>query len=545
MKKFLIVITCLAALAACAKKEVPTWTNPDQSVVTPDGQAPLLKVTPVITKVTETKFENGDAIGLTVTRDAGAWAENKKLTFDGNVFSGDVKWYPEGTEASTVTAYYPYAAAVPTSFTVAADQSAGSSTSDLVAGSVSGVKPSTEAIVVPFQHKLSLIVFNVANNAGGDLEGISLDGAKLKANLASDFTPTIDADSPEASVKAYKKSATSYSLILPPQTVTLTAKVETAAGSVLSQNLAEATLESGKKYTINLVVNPDDLVVVAEGDVQDWTDGGELTPDNPPAPVPVQFSENLSDGYITYDNVTYNVVKMDDNKWWMAQNLAYLPQGKVPASDLTAVTAGVFYPLKVKDGNTAAEFDTSAEGIAAKGYLYQAEFAFGLNVGDLTTVAAAEALQGAQGICPDGWHIPTGEDIINLVGKAVPPLTNNTDAPYYDATSANGSIALLNADGFNMDAFGAISIQDNTKTAGTFMGWASGYPDKISSGMFIGSTYAGVTYNTSGDETSGVKNLQFFGFMPMTNKASESAFTCNGTKVSYRIAGPLRCVRNN
>ena len=43
--------------------------------------------------------------------------------------------------------------------------------------------------------------------------------------------------------------------------------------------------------------------------------------------------------------------------------------------------------------------------------------------------------------------------------------------------------------------------------------------------MFIGSTYAGVTYNTSGDETSGVKNLQFFGLMPMTNKASESAYT--------------------
>ena len=545
MKKFLILMTCIAAVAACTKKEVPTWTNPDQPIVTPDGQAPLLKVTPVITKVTETKFENGDAIGITVSREAGAWAENKKLTFDGTVFSGDVKWYPEGTDASTVTAYYPYAATVPTSFSVAADQSAGASASDLVAGSVSGVKPSAEAIVVPFQHKLSLIVFNVANNAGGDLKEISLDGAKLMANLTPDFTPTVDADAPAASVKAFKKSATSYALILPPQTVVLTAKVETAGGNILSQNLAEATLEGGKKYTINMVVNPDDLVIVAQGDIQDWTDGGELTPDNPPAPTPVQFEEKLSDGYFTYDNVRYNVVKLDDGKWWMAQNLAYLPQGKTPASDLSAVTAGVFYPLKVNDGNTSAEFDTSAEGIAAKGYLYQAEFAFGLKVGDLTTVAAAEALQGAQGICPDGWHIPTGEDIVNLVGKAVPPLTNNTDAPYYDAATSNGSIALLNADGFNMDAFGAISILDNTRTAGTFMGWASGYPDKISSGMFIGSSYAGVTYNTSGDETSGIKNLQFFGLMPMTNKASESAYTCSGTKVSYRIAGPLRCVRDN
>ena len=156
-------------------------------------------------------------------------------------------------------------------------------------------------------------------------------------------------------------------------------------------------------------------------------------------------------------------------------------------------------------------------------------------------MADAEKLEGAQGICPQGWHVPTLTEIVGLVGKSVGATTVET-APYYDG--ANGSIVKLNEDGFNMDAFGAISIQDNTKTAGTFMGWASGYPDKLSSGMFCGSTYAGVTYNTSGDETSGVKNLQFYGFMPMTNKSSEAQYTCNGTKVSYRIAGPVRCVRN-
>ena len=53
------------------------------------------------------------------------------------------------------------------------------------------------------------------------------------------------------------------------------------------------------------------------------------------------------------------------------------------------------------------------------------------------------------------------------------------------------------------------------------------------------------TYNTKDDPTSGVKNLQFFGFMPMTNKATEAENTCNGSKVSYRIAGPLRCVKDN
>ena len=248
-------------------------------------------------------------------------------------------------------------------------------------------------------------------------------------------------------------------------------------------------------------------------------------------------------GGLVYAGETYKVKKMKDGKWWMTENLRYVPEGMTPSDDLSAVTAGVFYPLVLNADHTALAFSKDADVIKANGYLYQAEVALGLKVGDLTSVEAAEALNGTRGICPEGWHVPTGDDIINLVGKAVSPLTPNTEAPYYDGN--NGSIALLNADGFNMDAFGAISIQDNTKTAGSFMGWAKAYPDKISSGMFCGSTYAGVTYNTKDDPTSGVKNLQFFGFMPMTNKATEAEYTCNGSKVSYRIAGPLRCVKDN
>ena len=232
---------------------------------------------------------------------------------------------------------------------------------------------------------------------------------------------------------------------------------------------------------------------------------------------------------------------MKDGKWWMAQNLAYLPEGCTPATDLTAVTAGVFAPIQVNAAQTAAEFTTDPAVVAKNGYLYQAEVALGLKVGDLKSLAEAKALEAAQGICPKGWHIPTLQDIKGLVGKCAGETTN-ADAPYY--SNGEGLIKLLNADGFNMEAVGAISIQDNTKTSGTFMGFLSAYKDHLSSGMFCGSTYAGVTYNTSGDETSGVKNLQFYGLMPMTNKASEDLYTCNGTKVSYRIAAPVRCVRN-
>lgn len=532
MKKVLIPILCIAALAAC-NKTVPV--TPDQPAT--GAETFSVRILPVMTKVTDTAFENGDAIGVTITRESGAHATNEKLTYNGTEFSGSLMWYAEGTAGATVSAYYPYAEAVPAKFSVTADQSAGTSASDFVAGSKEGVLPSASAVVIPFKHKLTKIILSVTNNAAGELSAIKLSGARLAANIAADFSATVDETAATGTITAFKKDATTYCLILPPQKVGLTATVETAGGNVLAQNLAETELLAGKQYTINMIVNPKDLAVAFAGDIEDWENGGEIGGgDN-------TLIEQLDKGYITYHEAKYTVAQMKDGKWWMTQNLRYVPEGITVGDALTNVTAGVYYPIVVNEGQTAAEFSKDIEVITARGYLYQAEVALGLKIGDLTSVAQAEALDGAQGLCPKGWHIPTGADIIGLVGKAVSPLTNNTEAPYYDG--ANGSIALLNADGFNMEAYGAISIADNTKTSGTFMGFMSAYKDKISTGMMIGSTYAGVTYNTNGDETSGVKNLQFFGFMPMTNKATEAEYTCNGTKVSYRIAGAVRCVRNN
>lgn len=256
----------------------------------------------------------------------------------------------------------------------------------------------------------------------------------------------------------------------------------------------------------------------------------------------VSFSEDLENNKFTYAGKEYPIVKMKDGRWWMAKNLAYLPAGMTPATDLTAVTAGVFAPIRVKADQTGAEFTTDEAVISSNGYLYQAEVALGLKVGDITTVAQAKALEKAQGICPPGWHVPGQDEILALVGVSA-GATTNTSAPYYDGSK--GSLALLNADGFGMDAYGFVSIQDNTKTSGTLIGWVKAYPDKLSSSMFCGSTqFNTVTYNVSGDETSGLKNIQFAGFMPMTNKATEAEYSCSGSNVSYRIAGPLRCIRD-
>ena len=237
---------------------------------------------------------------------------------------------------------------------------------------------------------------------------------------------------------------------------------------------------------------------------------------------------------LEYGGEIYGIAKMADGKTWMTENLRYVPEGYVPGSDVNKVDSGVYLPVVVADGKAA--FSSDKADIERQGYLYQSEVALGLNVGDIKTPEDAEALEGVQGICPDGWHIPTIDDITGLVGKAVSPIVTNADAPYYDGK--NGSIKLLNDDGFNMFACGAVTVQDNTKTTATLMGKLANY-DYISSGYICGSSYAGHT------EKEGVyTNFQFFGFMPMTNKATEEEFTCNGSKLSYRIAASVRCVKD-
>lgn len=530
MNKYSIILMVSGALlaGACGKGDEGRTDKPSAAGLP-------IQVEPVITRATETDFENGDAIGLTVSRESGVYATNEKLVFDGTSFSGSLVWYAEGADAASLSAYSPWQeGGVPTSFTVQADQSAGTSSSDFLAASKTGVLPSSSAVAMVFTHRLTRLVLKVQNNSGKTISGITVGGARLAATLSETFVATVDPSAAATPVKAFKAAEKTWYAILPPQTAALSVKVESEL-SLPVQYLAEAQLQPGKQYSVGIVVNPDGLKVTLSGNIDNWEDGGELEPgDNPPA---TDFEEHLDQNYFIYHGTTYKVVKMKDGKWWMAQNMAYLPEGKTASTDLNAVTAGFFAPIRVKADKTGAEFANDAATIASNGYLYQAEAAFGLEVGALTSVAAAEALEGAQGLCPTGWHIPTLADIQGLVGKVAGEATVTT-APYFKGSECY--MAGLNEDGFQMDAFGAVTIQDNTKTVATLMGFMTSYPDHLCSGMFCGSTCSGGTPN----DTGGVKNLQFYGFMPMTNKASASDYTCNGTKVSYRIACPLRCVRD-
>ena len=282
MKKTMILAgAALLALIACNK-------TPDQDMDPVDFSKYGVRVEPVITRATETNFESGDQIGLTITRAAGTFAENAKLTYDGTAFSGDQKWYEEGTDESTLKAYYPYASTFPTSFTVATDQSAGTTSSDFLSAVKENVLPSANAIAMVFKHRLSRLVVSVTNNSGFDVESVVFKGVIPTATIDADLQATVDATAAAADITAYGDGEKYYAIV-PGQTVALVVAV-TAGGKELSQQLTEATLESGKQYSVSIIVNKDEIKVLLSGEIENWTDGGEITG------YPSDLEENLEDG---------------------------------------------------------------------------------------------------------------------------------------------------------------------------------------------------------------------------------------------------------
>ena len=82
MKRFAYLAGALLAVVACNK----TPKTEPQPV---DFSQYAVRLEPVITRATETNFETGDAIGLSILRAAGDYATNAKLAYDGAAFSGD------------------------------------------------------------------------------------------------------------------------------------------------------------------------------------------------------------------------------------------------------------------------------------------------------------------------------------------------------------------------------------------------------------------------------------------------------------------------
>ena len=524
MRKTLILAAVALVAAACAKEKVETSVPGKVSIV------------PVITRATDVNFEDGDAIGVNIVRGEESYAVNNKLTYASDVFSGTLLWYPEAMDKSTVTAYYPYqSAGVPASFSVAADQTAGISASDFIAGVKTDVTPSVNAVVVPFKHMLTKIVLNVTNESGAEIGEVALGGSKLTADIdLAALTASASETSEVADIKACAVEAgVRYAAIVVPQTVGFVLKVTTSTGAELSQNLVSTELKQGGQYTINVKVLPADIKVTLTGEIENWTDEGEIGTEKP---TYVDFAEY--EGYFIYKNEKYNTVTLSDGSVWMAQPMRYVPEGYEVSTDPT--TGHIWAPYTVEGGVAVPSTDKAL--VESNGYLYDMLAILGTS--EITEDNAA-SFEGAQGICPDGWHVPTRAEFIALCGysnKAADESAPVTDATavFYDSGYNGGKVTAMNEAGWNVVLGGWMNKTGFTGTPKYHVTLitASGVPEaflgKPSLTYFASSTY----YKTN------TSNMQYFAAGTTFNATyPEGRFSVMFQH--YEAGSQLRCVKNS
>ena len=521
MKRYLSISLAVLAIAACQKP------------VQPEAAPGKVQIEPVITKATEVNFENGDKIGLTIAKvnDTQKYADNALLTYDGSVFSSELMWYADAYSEADVYAYYPYSeSGTPASYFAIEDQTEGIAKADLMAASKTGVLPTPNAITMVFKHLMTKIVVNIDNQSGATVDEVGLAGSRPAADIdiatmaVSEYSaplPDVELDP----IKAFEATAGKvWKAIIIPGTTKLELVVSLSNGKKISQPLAEMTLKSGGQYTINARLLQDNMIVSATGEIENWTDEGDIEFDGEGTTedTPVEFTEY--DGYFVYDGVEYKTVTLADGNTWMAENLRFIPRGMTVSSD-PVEDAGIWYP--------AANADKVADPALAEtlGLLYDASTAFGAEI----TADNAGSFEGTQGICPEGWHIPTVSELTGLVGQCSNSALTNPDGAYFDPAIKGASLTVLKEAGWEWQFAGA---RNKANTAGKGSYLVTTYNDIYGVMSYVmGSTM----YQPTTNEDGSLKNVQYYYLMTTYNASNEKVTVAYG---NFLAGASIRCVKN-
>lgn len=339
------------------------------------GKRRVIEIEPIIaSRVTALNFETGDEIGLHIERTTGVYTENERLIYNGSSFVGnDLIWYDNDAETSTLKAYYPYqGGSFPTEFTLPTNQDNTSSTADLLGAVRNNVTPTSSAVSMRFYHLMARLVINVVNQSGKQISSVQI----------ADMIPvaTLDWSIPTASAKSGQSVATvtakpltagsCYEAILVPQSAAMRVVITTDDGKQFEKSVS-AELLSGKSYTLAVTLLKEEIAVTLSGEIVDWGDGGELGTN-----TGGNSSSDIVGDTMTIGGESY-ATRTIGGRVWMAENVRFLPEGATIGED-------VWYP-------------GDASKLATLGYLYN--YATATN-----------------GICPEGWHVPTADELSLLIG---------------------------------------------------------------------------------------------------------------------------------
>ena len=322
MNKKTFLVPCIGFLAAalalsgCSKEgNTPADSNLGSEIRLTSG----VQVQSRAGTAPDTQIANGERVAVYVdeaTSPAAQLYGNNVLTADGNGgFSGGTAMYfPASGRNVDIYAFHTNttpAEAFPASIehSVAADQTGGYASSDLLYAARKGVKHTTSAVDLTFHHLLAKVDVTLIPGKGlkdTDLKGavVTIENTRLKATFTPDKTVTMtdpsaraamvkpaESNNDAASIKILTATASnlSASAVIVPQTLatdTKFIKVTLANGNKLSYKLtAETTFGSGKRHQYAITVNLTELTVTSG--IDNWNPVGSVYDDATMPDLPI------------------------------------------------------------------------------------------------------------------------------------------------------------------------------------------------------------------------------------------------------------------
>ncbi len=379
-------------------------------------EIPEIRIIPRIESRTAGEmFEYQDVIGLSVTREGESYLDNRPLMFDGSLFSEvGTLWYADKESPATLTAYYPYQpSSHPFRFSISTDQRNGCGPSDLLGSILPGVLPTFQPIEMIFHHLFAELNILIDNRSGKSITEVVIGG----------FVPTAEIDlktllavpvpgTPASDVIAYCVEPDEwYQAVLIPQRADLAVNIRTDDGASYTQVIPETPIADGESYRLRVRLTSDARIdMEMTGDIMNWGYAGIIDKDGNGDGT--GGSEEPDPTVLTYGGETYRIEEVN-GKIWMAENLRYAPASAKFEQD---------YWYAKGDKANVAEY----------GLLYRYQMAVG------GTNPAPNDAAPVQGICPDGWRIPTSAELMALA-EAVPLEFFDPQAGYYQINFLNYS----------------------------------------------------------------------------------------------------------
>lgn len=268
---------------------------------------------------------------------------------------------------------------------------------------------------VPSGISLKRITFSSSDD---DVAYVNSDGM-VQGKGVGEATVTAKVDGKEATCKVTVNKVDVTSLTVTPKTYKFTSVGETLqlAATIEPSDASVKKVSWISDKTSVATVDENGLVTCKSGGwavITAQCDGKEAT-------CTVSMPEY---GTVTdCQNNTYKTVKIGD-QWWMAENMRatkYSPNNTDSKNvDIAVITGGGeadYTPFCIDASNksnwkSTEDWDTSWDALVSKfGYLYNWAAAVGVADGETVTSSLTD---NRQGICPDGWHVPSLSEWLKL-----------------------------------------------------------------------------------------------------------------------------------